>query len=209
MLEGLMQDDFQLTLHHPLHRMRSVHPGAEVVTLTDHGTVRASYGEVCRARRPSRARAGAARREAGRSRRHVRLEQPAPPRALHGRALRRRGAAHAQHPPVRRAAHLHRQPRRGRGDLRRRLARADPRAARAHVLGRAPLRRDGRRGCRLAAERAALRGAAGGGRPRALTTTPRSTSARPPRSATRAAPPATPRACSTRTARSACTPPPR
>ncbi len=46
MLEGLMQDDFQLTLQHPLHRMRSVHPGAEVVTLTDKGTVTASYGEV-------------------------------------------------------------------------------------------------------------------------------------------------------------------
>jgi fatty-acyl-CoA synthase len=46
MLEGLMQDDFQLTLQHPLHRMRSVHPGAEVVTLTDDGVVRASYGEV-------------------------------------------------------------------------------------------------------------------------------------------------------------------
>jgi fatty-acyl-CoA synthase len=46
MLEGLMQDDFQLTLHHPLHRMRSVHPGAEVVTLTDAGLTRASYGEV-------------------------------------------------------------------------------------------------------------------------------------------------------------------
>jgi fatty-acyl-CoA synthase len=46
MLEGLMQDDFPLTLQHPLHRMRSVHPGAEVVTLTDSGTVRASYGEV-------------------------------------------------------------------------------------------------------------------------------------------------------------------
>ncbi len=46
MLEGLMQDEFQLTLHHPLHRMRSVHPGAEVVTLTDNGTVRATYGEV-------------------------------------------------------------------------------------------------------------------------------------------------------------------
>src|SRR5580693_6236370 len=46
MLEGLMQDDFPLTLHHPLHRMRSVHPAAEVVTLTDDGTVRASYGEV-------------------------------------------------------------------------------------------------------------------------------------------------------------------
>jgi fatty-acyl-CoA synthase len=46
MLEGLMQDDFQLTLHHPLHRMRSVHPGAEVVTLTDAGVTRASYGQV-------------------------------------------------------------------------------------------------------------------------------------------------------------------
>lgn len=46
MLEGLMQDDFPLTLHHPLHRMRSVHPSAEVVTLTDHGVVRANYGEV-------------------------------------------------------------------------------------------------------------------------------------------------------------------
>jgi len=41
-----MQDDFQLTLHHPLHRMRSVHPGAEVVTLTDAGLTRASYGQV-------------------------------------------------------------------------------------------------------------------------------------------------------------------
>jgi fatty-acyl-CoA synthase len=46
MLEGLMQDDFPLTLHHPLHRMRSVHPGAEVVTLTGAGLTRASYGEV-------------------------------------------------------------------------------------------------------------------------------------------------------------------
>jgi fatty-acyl-CoA synthase len=42
-----MQDDFPLTLHHPLHRMRSVHPSAEVVTLTNQGTVRATYGEVC------------------------------------------------------------------------------------------------------------------------------------------------------------------
>ena len=46
MLEGLMQDDFPLTLQHPLHRMRSVHPSAEVVTLTDTGVVRAGYGEV-------------------------------------------------------------------------------------------------------------------------------------------------------------------
>ena len=47
MLDALMQDDFQLTLHHPLHRMRSVHPRAEVVTLTDAGTVRATYGQIC------------------------------------------------------------------------------------------------------------------------------------------------------------------
>ncbi len=46
MLEGLMQDDFPLTLQHPLHRMRSVHPGARVVTLTDAGTVSATFGEV-------------------------------------------------------------------------------------------------------------------------------------------------------------------
>jgi fatty-acyl-CoA synthase len=47
MLEGLMQDDFPLTLHHMLRRMRSVHPGAEVATLTPGGeTVRASFGEV-------------------------------------------------------------------------------------------------------------------------------------------------------------------
>jgi acyl-CoA synthetase (AMP-forming)/AMP-acid ligase II len=46
MLAGLMQDDFQLTLQHPLRRMRSVHPHAQAITLTDGGVVRASYGEV-------------------------------------------------------------------------------------------------------------------------------------------------------------------
>jgi fatty-acyl-CoA synthase len=47
MLEGLMQDDFPLTLHHPLRRMRSVHPDAEVITLTPEATtVRATFGEV-------------------------------------------------------------------------------------------------------------------------------------------------------------------
>jgi fatty-acyl-CoA synthase len=45
MLEGLMQD-FPLTLHHPLHRMRSVHPSAEVVTLTERGPARATFGQV-------------------------------------------------------------------------------------------------------------------------------------------------------------------
>ncbi|MFI5005000.1 MAG: long-chain fatty acid--CoA ligase [Solirubrobacterales bacterium] len=46
MLEGLMQDDFPLTLQHARRRMRDCHPTAQVVTLTPQGTVRASFGEV-------------------------------------------------------------------------------------------------------------------------------------------------------------------
>jgi acyl-CoA synthetase (AMP-forming)/AMP-acid ligase II len=46
MLEGLMQDDFPLTLHHVRRRMRDCHPSTEVVTLTPEGTVRASFLEV-------------------------------------------------------------------------------------------------------------------------------------------------------------------
>jgi fatty-acyl-CoA synthase len=47
MLAGLMQDDFPLTLRHPLRRMRDCHPSAQVVTLTPEGTVSASFGEIC------------------------------------------------------------------------------------------------------------------------------------------------------------------
>jgi fatty-acyl-CoA synthase len=44
---GLMQDDFPLNLHHVRRRMRSCHPGAEVVTLGSAGAVeRATFGEV-------------------------------------------------------------------------------------------------------------------------------------------------------------------
>jgi fatty-acyl-CoA synthase len=46
MLEGLMQNDFPLTLAHVRERMRTVNAAAEVVTLGDDGTRRASYGEV-------------------------------------------------------------------------------------------------------------------------------------------------------------------
>src|SRR6195256_1960757 len=47
MLQGLMQDDFPLTLNHILHRVRSCNHGAELVTLTPDGTVeRAAHGEV-------------------------------------------------------------------------------------------------------------------------------------------------------------------
>jgi len=46
-LDGLMQDDFPLTLHHMLARMRSVSPRKEVVTLTDADTIeRATFAEV-------------------------------------------------------------------------------------------------------------------------------------------------------------------
>ena len=46
-LQGLMQDDFPLTLHHIRRRMRSCSPGAQVTTLTPSGDVeRATFGEV-------------------------------------------------------------------------------------------------------------------------------------------------------------------
>lgn len=46
-LEGLMQDDFQLTLNHLRRRMRSCNEGSEVVTLQDDGSVvRASHAQV-------------------------------------------------------------------------------------------------------------------------------------------------------------------
>jgi fatty-acyl-CoA synthase len=46
-LMGLMQDDFPLNLHHIRRRLRSCHPGAEVVTLNQAGAVkRATFGEV-------------------------------------------------------------------------------------------------------------------------------------------------------------------
>ncbi|MBA2763192.1 MAG: long-chain fatty acid--CoA ligase [Thermoleophilaceae bacterium] len=46
MLEGLMQDDFQLTLRPILDRMRTINGDSEVVTLTKEGKTRATYAEV-------------------------------------------------------------------------------------------------------------------------------------------------------------------
>ena len=46
-LQGLMQDDFPLTLHHILHRMRSCSPGKEIVSLiAADETERSTFGEV-------------------------------------------------------------------------------------------------------------------------------------------------------------------
>jgi fatty-acyl-CoA synthase len=47
MLEGLVQHDHPLTLQHVLGRMRNVYGASEVVTLTENGTERATYTEVC------------------------------------------------------------------------------------------------------------------------------------------------------------------
>ena len=47
MLEGLVQHEHPLTLQHILRRMRRMYGDSEVVTLTDDGTTRASYAEVC------------------------------------------------------------------------------------------------------------------------------------------------------------------
>src|SRR6059058_6685491 len=47
MLQGLMQDDFPLTLNHVLWRMRTCNLGSEVVTLTPEGTVeRAAHAKL-------------------------------------------------------------------------------------------------------------------------------------------------------------------
>ncbi|GAC1435334.1 MAG: fatty acid--CoA ligase [Solirubrobacteraceae bacterium] len=45
MLEGLMLNDFPLTLAHMRRRMRDVHGSSQVITLTDHGTTRSSFAE--------------------------------------------------------------------------------------------------------------------------------------------------------------------
>jgi fatty-acyl-CoA synthase len=46
LLEGLMQDDFQLTLAYVLRRMREYPGDAEVVTLTGEGSTRAAFPEI-------------------------------------------------------------------------------------------------------------------------------------------------------------------
>jgi hypothetical protein len=46
MLEGLMQNDFQLTVGAMRRRLRSCYPHQEVVTLEAEGPVRASYAQV-------------------------------------------------------------------------------------------------------------------------------------------------------------------
>ena len=120
-MQGLMQDR-PLTLDHFFNRAETLFPKKHVVTATAGGIERATYGDWAERTR----RLGGVLDDLGISAdgrvatfawntaRHLELYFAAP--------VQRAGAAHAQHPPVRRAAHLHRQPRRGRGDLRRPVA---------------------------------------------------------------------------------------
>ena len=159
MLEGLMQNDYQLTLKHVLDRMRGQCSDGEVATLRDDGITRASYGEVTeRVDRLCKALEQLGVKEGDRvatfmwnSQEHLELYMTP---CMGDRA------AHAQHPPVPRTAHLHRQPRAGQGDLRRRLARPAAREGRADVRDGRALRDRRRRRRRLSAECAALRGTA-------------------------------------------------
>ena len=143
MLEGLMQNDFQLTIPAIARRLDDLYGDGEVITLHEDGPQHTTYAEVS-ARRPGRP---------------LRLEQPAPPRALLRGAERRRGPPHGQRPPLPRADHLRDQPRKRRRRLRRRLARAPDRAARRRHRRGPPLGGHGRWRRVGTSRRALLRGA--------------------------------------------------
>ena len=89
------------------------------------------------------------------------VELAAPPRALPRRAEHGRGAAHAEHPPVRGGPALHRRPRRGPRDLPRRVAgRGD-----AELRGRRARGPDARRRRASATARSTTRSSSAGGDP--------------------------------------------
>ena len=208
-MQGLMQD-YPLTLPHIFHRAERLFPDKEIVTALPTGRERITYGEWAERTR----RLGGVLDDLGISRRrpggHLRLEHRPPPRAVLRRAVHRPGAAHAQHPAVPRAGHLHREPRRGRGDLRRQVARRAAVAAAAtfETVRHIVVIDDGGPfdtsevpdGMQVHDYEELLAARRAGRVPRRRTRT------RPHRCATRAAPPATPRASSTATARRSCTP---
>ncbi len=102
-MQGLMQD-YPLTLPHFFWRAENLFPEKAIVTATATGLERTTYGEwAARTRKLGGVLddLGISRRRPGRD---VRLEHRAPPRAVLRRAVRRAGAAHAQHPTVPRAA---------------------------------------------------------------------------------------------------------
>ena len=203
MLEGLMQDDFPLTLQHVLGRMRGLNAAAEVVTLTDGRASSARrYAEVARARRPARARARArsassrataSRRSRWNNQRHLELyfAVPCMGAVLHTLNIRLFAEQltyivnHAEDRVIFVDDSL--------VPVLEKLAPTFETVEHYVVMG------DGDAGSLPNVLRYEELLADAGGR---ASTTPSSTSARPPASATRAARPATRRASSTRTARS-------
>ena len=212
-----MQDDFPLTLQHARRRMRDCHPSAQVSTLTPDGAVRArASGRSASASTASPGRSsdwGSGQGDrvgtfAWNNQRHFELYMAVPcvGAVLHTLNIRLFAEQltyivnHAEDrvifvddslvglleplaPSFAGVRHF--------------VLMGDPRDAGIPTAARPPCRT-------CCATRSCWSRPA-----RARSTTPSSTSARPRRSATRAAPPATPRACCTRTARSACTRRPR
>ena len=108
----LVNDDHPLTLRLVLERMRGMYGDARSSRSSRTGRRRTSYAEL--GERVDRLAAALrdARRRARRPRRDVLLEHAGAPRALPGGAVHRRGAAHREHPPLRRGPRVHLQPRR-------------------------------------------------------------------------------------------------
>jgi len=224
-LMGLMQDDFPLNLQHVRRRMRDVHPQTEVVTLTGdgQGSVRASFAEIsARVDRLARAlgRLGIEPGDrvgtfAWNNQRHFELyiAVPCVGAVLHTLNVRLNASQlvyivnHAEDRVIFVDDSL--------VPLLEKLAPELPGVEHYILLGdpdrtqrRDPIQTTLPNVLRyedLLEDAEELDPA----HPEDPSNTPRSTSVRPPRSATRAARPATRRACSTRTARSACTRPPR
>ncbi len=214
-LNGLMQDDFPLTLQHARRRMRDCHPSAQVLTLSGAGAVtRASFGEVServdRLARVLRTRLGIEPGDrvgtfAWNNQRHFELYMAVPcvGAVLHTLNIRLFAEQityivnHAEDRVIFVDDSL--------------VPLLEPLAPSFEGVRHFVVMGDGPAGqlpnvLRYEELLAEADSELTRDQIQIHSTTPSSTSARPPRCATRAAPPATPRACSTRTARFACTP---
>ena len=211
MLQGLMQDDFPLTLNHIRRRMRTCNLGAEVVTLNEDGSVRrdratascptASTASRARSRPSASSRATGSGRSRGTTSAtsSCTSRSPCTGAVLHTLNIRlfEEQLTYIVNHAEDRVIFVD-------DSLVPVLEKLAPELAGVEhyvVMGDGPTAGE-------LPNALALRGAARAARAQERSTTPSSTSARRRRSATRAARRATRRACSTRTARSACTPPP-
>ena len=125
MREGLMMDDYPLSLTNVVKRAEQFSGARKVVFRRPDGSVgRTTMGACIERSRRLGDRARRARHRRGRSRRDAAVEPARAPGAVLRGPVHGRGAAHAQPAPASRRAELHRQRRRGPGDRRRRVAAA-------------------------------------------------------------------------------------